>query len=282
MSDKCIYFEVCDDFNKYTRFNIKNIFRYNTMKKIEDDKKITYIIYKYKEHQDRMINKIDRKIGRIVGKNKKTRIILSKEIKEICKDKKEYKHIYSLIKYYEGNKQIFNDCIEEILENVIKIQNETKEEQSIYILAKSNQVKNENRIINMLFNYKAINIVTPNIKDFKKLEDFLDEHLETISIINNKRKSLSRAKYIINIDFSKDELLEYNINRTATIFNLNYERLDIKNFDGVIINNININNLQEKFDIQDLYLTKEISIEDISNYIKEGDYKLIGNNGYVF
>ena len=216
-----------EEIKKIIGNQILNFERALLNQKIEDDKKITYIIYKYNEHQDRMINKIDRKIGRIVGKNKKTRIILSKEIKETCKDKKEHKHIYSLIKYYEGNKQIFNDCIEEILENVIKIQNETKEEQSIYILAKSNQVKNENRIINMLFNYKAINIVTPNIKDFKDIwvfrkdvdiKDlrFTDGEVEESKwvTIDEFEKMIKRKEIVPTIDFTKEDYkkcLEWSI-----------------------------------------------------------------------
>ena len=110
----------------------------------------------------------------------------------------------------------------------------------------------------------------------------MEESSETFAVLNNKKKSLARAQYIINMDFNEEELLEYNINRTASIFNLNIGKLHLNNFDGCIINNIEINNDNQEYDIKDLYLTSMINEEEIENIIKSGKYKLIGNNGYIF
>ena len=68
-----------------------------------------------------------------------------------------------------------------------------------------------------------IYIVTENIEKLKKLEDRAEENLEMLAVLNNKRKSLARAKYIINFDFNRENINQYNINRTAVLLNL-YKR----------------------------------------------------------
>ena len=120
------------------------------------------------------------------------------------------------------------------------------------------------------------------VEKFKKLEKSLEESSETFAVLNNKKKSLTRAQYIINVDFNEKEILEYNINRTATIINLNKGKLHLNNFDGYVINNIEINSENQKFDVKDLYVANIISAKQIQDIIESGKYKLIGNNGYIF
>ncbi|MGN1327185.1 MAG: hypothetical protein ACI4VQ_03825, partial [Clostridia bacterium] len=148
-----------------------------------------------------------------------------------------------------------------------------------------------NQIIKMVSNYKIINIITPNINHFKKLEENLEDSQETITILNNKRKSLSRAKYIINVDFTMQEIEEYNINRTAIIFNTcDIELKNMKNFDGIIIKNIILQTMeQEKYNLQDEYIAKVLNKEEISfeldnkieNRIVRQQFEIIGNNGII-
>lgn len=273
MQEKCLLFET----NSITKQNLKNkiMVKFNIFEKKEDEQKTIYTLYSLNK---KGIKKIERKIKTI-----NVPIILSKEIKENAK-KEEYKNtkIYKIIKSLKEDKTIFRKYIEEVLNNVVTRTKEFPEQQSLYILAKSENVKIKNEIISMLSRYKAVNIVTTNLREFQKLEENLDKNLETFTVLNNKRKSLARAQYIINIDFSEEELLEYNINRTANIFNLNTEKLHLNNFDGYIINNIEINSNNQKYDIKDLYLANMINEEDMKNIIKSGQYKLIGNNGYIF
>lgn len=273
MQEKCLLFET----NSMIKQNLRNkiMIKFNIFEKNEDEQKIIYTLYSLNK---KGIKKIERKIKTI-----NVPIILSKEIKENAK-KEEYKNtkIYKIIKSLKEDKTIFRKYIEEVLNNVVTRTKEFPEQQSLYILAKSENAKIKNEIISMLSRYKAINIVTTNLREFQKLEEKLDKNLETFTVLNNKRKSLARAQYIINIDFSEEELLEYNINRTANIFNLNTEKLHLNNFDGYIINNIEINSNNQKYDIKDLYLANMINEEDMKNIIKSGQYKLIGNNGYIF
>ena len=273
MNKKCVCFEIHPIINKKLKYKIMD--KFNIFEKREDEEKITYILYK---SNGNYIKKINSKVKKI-----NTPIVFSRQIKENI-NKEEYKdtRLYKLIKLLEEDKTIFRKYIEEVLNSIITRKKEAPEQQSLYILAKSENIKIKNEIINMIAKYKAINVVTTNLREFQKLEADLDENLETFAVLNNKRKSLARAQYIINIDYSEEELLEYNINRTANIFNLNTGKLHLNNFDGYIINNIEINSDNQEYDIKDLYLANMVQEEEMEIIIKSKKYKLIGNNGYIF
>lgn len=130
-------------------------------------------------------------------------------------------YIEDVIKENENSKAIYCTFIIEILNNIIKIKNEQAEEQSIYVL--TNNEVDAKLLENFKKQYKMIYIVTENIEKLKKLEDRAEEKLEMLAVLNNKRKSLARAKYIINFDFNRENINQYNINRTAVLLNL-YKR----------------------------------------------------------
>lgn len=130
-------------------------------------------------------------------------------------------YIEDVIKENENSKAIYCTFIIEILNNIIKIKNEQAEEQSIYVL--TNNEVDAKLLENFKKQYKMIYIVTENIEKLKKIEDRAEENLEMLAVLNNKRKSLARAKYIINFDFNRENINQYNINRTAVLLNL-YKR----------------------------------------------------------
>lgn len=310
-----VYIEICQNLNEYKKrkqvkikrkiikkiledissFKFKIMTKLNLIQEEEKDEKKYLIIYKSKHDDEKIIKKLNKKISNILNKNPDTKIILSIQIKNLSKEiesknKQNIKNqtekcksaIQTIIEYYEENKEIYNNYIENIVYNTIKSENEIPEEQSIYVLIKTSNSKNINKIMNMLSTYKMINIITPNTKDFSKLENRLEDNLETINVLNNKRKSLSRAKYIINFDFKKEEILQYQINRTAIIFNINYDKIYLINFDGIIINNVKIKNKEGvQFDQQDEYIVDKTNEKSISNCINNQYYKMIGNNGEI-
>ena len=248
------YFDVCYDKVEYKK-----------------KKKMLNLIYVNKEKRNykiKIIKKLKRKLKTVRDKN----IIFSRELKRILSE--------SNIIYNRDNKSIYKENIIKIVNNIIILKGNNPNEENIYLLIKSNNIANSQKIINMISTYKTINIITPIIKNFIKLEQRLEEESELISVSNNKRKSLTKAEYIINIDFTEDDLAQYNINRQSIIFNISDNKIEhIYGFNGIIINNIEINSLEkEKFDLQDEY---EKNKELIINRIEKGMYKLIGKNGYI-
>lgn len=222
---------------------------YNTL---NDD--IYYIREKVYKNVQKTVEKINRRIYKLirnVNRKRQIDIIPSKRVIECIKtnlklnDDKDkdrnknrnkfclirllkvfhYKthqnYIEDVIKVNENSKAIYCTFIIEILNNIIKIKNEQAEEQSIYFL--TNNEVDAKLLENFKKQYKMIYIVTENIEKLKKLEDRAEENLEMLAVLNNKRKSLARAKYIINFDFNRENINQYNINRTAVLLNL-YKR----------------------------------------------------------
>ena len=122
-----------------------------------------------------------------------------------------------------------------------------------------------------------------------------------ISVSNNKRKALKRAKYILNINLNESELQKYTINRNAIIINLEqYIIFNKTSFNGININNIELDipddyieqfeEIGENFNYTVLYesiilnLNGEKSKNKVKERIKEDNIKikyLIGNNGKI-
>ena len=127
-----------------------------------------------------------------------------------------------------------------------------------------------------------INIVTHNRNQFAGLEEEAEQNFEPISVLNNKRKSLRNAKYILNVDFSGEKIKEYSIDRTAIIFNIADTKIDkLMYFDGNIINNVKLIDNGE-FELQDEYnIQREKWSEAVREKIEKNEYELIGNRGNV-
>ena len=269
--------------------NFLKILRIEILKKIgvirkkRIGKNYLYIAYK---RNKKTLKKMDKEINKILQTNRNVNIILSKEIKKSADEIKELSNIIKVKEIYKKNKDIYLINMEQIINKKMKYEQKLPQEQEIFILTKSKTDFIERKIRKMVEEYKTINIVTPNAREFQKLEYELEQKDEIITIINNKKKSLSRAQYIVNVDFNEKEILEYNMNREAIIFNIsNNSIINLKNFDGQIINNIQINTpYNNEFNTQDIYTinlqNKQIQ-KNILAKINANQFKMIGNNGII-
>ena len=301
-----VYFKICDNEaeyekmqqhritkNKFINSIIKKVYhykfiimaKYNMIEKIIDSKKEIFIIYNEPgKKAERVLKNINNIITKITYANKNVRAILSRKIKcliEESKNKNNIKKLYSVFQESINNKEVYIDFLNEIVKSVIKLHKETPEEQSIYILMNSNNIKYTELLNRIIPNYKMINIITQNTYNFKTLEKQAEENFEPVSVLNNKRKSIAKAKYIINVDFEDKYLINYCINRTAVIFNINDSKINLKNFDGIIINNINFDQNNQEFDLKDEYIGNKPYTDLILKNIEDYKYELEGNNGKV-
>lgn len=218
------------------------VFNIITVKKI-DELHYLYIIPK--------VNDI-KIIKKIINKKSEETIILSKSLKK-------YEKEINLNK--KDTTMRFLVC--DILEYITNKLNIRIELQNIYILANEYN-KNNIEIIKYLCNkVKTINIVTSNISKYSKLEDELyNEEGLLITVTNNKNKGLKRANFIINLDFSNEDIASYNINMNSIIINCTNNKIDaLRYFQGIIINDICIDLeeaeenkfLYEEFDKREIY-----------------------------
>lgn len=183
------------------------------------------------------------------------------------------------------------------IEYISKIRNEDTISQEIFILVNNLNEINKNSIIYLSQKFKRLNIVTPKIKNFTKISDYLEELGIAITVTNNKRKSLLKAKFIVNFDFDEDMLNLFNINTKAIIIEIN-RKVNIR---SKLFNGINILDFQmtydnkisdfnsdnyKKFDKKILYerTLEGEKYDDIIKNIQEDNVKiinLIGKNGII-
>ena len=247
------------------------------VKDIEDNKKI-YLIPNIEK--EKIYKKLIRKIEKEKTNTQNVEIILSKEMKK-------YKENFEGIKIVEG-RRVFANSLENLLENIIG--ENPLELQDIYILVNRYEEKNINIIKKISSKVKSINIITKEVSKFKILEEMMQEQGIVICVMNNKRKSLKKAKIIINLDFLKENINEYSIFRNASLINLTQEKLtNLKGFEGMIIQNIEIElndnekewikqNSLENFSKIEIY---ESLINTKLNKIEVKIDKLYGNNGEI-
>lgn len=199
----------------------------------------------------------------------------------------------SKIEYLKGE-SLFNYNILDMLKYIANVKKKEVKQLEISILI--NNVIDTNMIKYMAMNVKRVNIVTSQIEKFRRIEEELQNELGiSILITNNKRKSLLKSEIIVNIDFDKELLELYQINRQAIIIQKEKQSIKKKSFNGVnivgyeiVFENEKMSNIfYKKFENKDILLSMiDISrnylqvIEQISNYnIKV--VNLIGNKGII-
>ena len=178
-------------------------------------------------------SKIVKKIKYILEKERVRQIAIQNKLK---KDEILINLLHSSNINICSSKWILKKCTDQIVDLIIKEKNE------ISICVNEVDLMTQEYISKFAKEFKRINIITNHIGKFKKIEEKLyNEEGILINITNNKRKSLSKAELILNVDFPKELINEFSIYDRCTIINWD-EPLKIrkKRFDGKIIEEISI------------------------------------------
>lgn len=219
------------------------------------------------------------KINKKLTKYPNSKVVLSKKLK-----KYESKICNTIIKGKIVQKVMIHKILKLVATNF--------KTQEIYILSKKYDLYVVNLSQQYIEKVKTVNIVTNDILKYKKLEEqiYNDKGI-IITVTNNKKKSLKKARLIINIDFKNEEINKYNICRNSIIINISDDKINqITGFEGVIVNNVQIEldeQLRKNFIDDGLYgffenseLYESIAGEKVENNrirLKE----IVGNNGII-
>ena len=259
--------------------NLFNIIR------LKEDKLILPITAQ-EEINNKKARKIAKKTKEILDVTNCNKVILSKEIKK----QENYKnYLYSNNIDIVDGKWLFEVLSAKILGYIINKKNMKKEETQVSILINEitdNILENIKQIIK---EYKKVSIVTNHIEKFRKIEeDILREKGIMINVNNNKRKSLTKSKIILNVDFPTELINQYNIYDEAIIVNLKGNvKINKKRFNGMNINDYQItynsyeefdyekNNLYDQKDIYEALIYQKQPFEYIERKIKKDKVKVI-------
>ena len=256
-----------------------------------------YVIAVSNKKKDR--KKVKEKLARIIKKLGIDAVVFSKELEGDFKN-----DICEMINIKVVNGKKLMEFMEyDIVKYVLDKQNADTKKEDIYIVFKRDSNLNLDFLKRFLENFRLVNIVTNDVDKLKNIQDnLLDNEGILISVSNNKRKALKRAKYILNINLTKEELEKYRINREAIIVNIGENvKYDEPCFDGVNINYFKISCPDEylerfeqvgsQFDLAQMYESillqdrvDKTKLEAVYSRIREDNIKiveLIGNNGPI-
>lgn len=203
--------------------------------------------------------KIARKIKGILINENCRQIVVKENLK---KDKEFINLLYGLNINICSPKWLFKMCTKEVVEKILK--DNKKEESEIFICVNDVDELIEKFIYIFAKEFKRLCIVTNHIGKFKKIEEKLyQEEGILITITNNKRKSLSKAELILNVDFPKEILNQFAIYDKATIVTWEDDiKILKKKFNGKIIRDCKIE-FDKQSDIYEFVKTNELEGYDI-------------------
>lgn len=250
---------------------------------------------------DKSKKRIIKKLAKCIFKLKIDIIVFSKELEGEFKNK--ICEILGERIQTSSGKILMQYMDYEIIKYILEKQKKNVKQEDIYIIFKKDLNLNLNFLKRFIENFRMTNVVTNDITRLKNVQvNLIETDNILISVSNNKRKALKRAKYIINVNLTKEELEKYRINRLAIIINLKETvKYSVPSFEGINVNHIRIkcpDDIVEKFeqignnfDEVELYeslLLKQnfnkLSVEKIQEKIKNDDIKIIGlegNNGEI-
>lgn len=226
----------------------------------------------YKENiNQNKIEKLAQKTKKVLEKNSTSqKVVLSKEIQ------KENLYINYLNTYglkIQDGRWLFEILITDIIEYIINKKNLETSKLKISMLI-NDIIDFEIENIKLLAKkYKNLNIVTNHIEKIKKIEEeLLEKEGVMITVTNNRKKSLVKSDIIYNVDFPEEILNKYVIKDDAIIINLRGKmKIKKKRFNGIIINNYEINLRDDKKD--EKMISKKYYFRDIYQaelYQKQG------------
>lgn len=226
----------------------------------------------YKENiNQNKIEKLAQKTKKVLEKNSTSqKVVLSKEIQ------KENLYINYLNTYglkIQDGRWLFEILITDIIEYIInKKKLETSKLKISMLINDITDFEIEN-IKLLAKKYKNLNIVTNHIEKIKKIEEeLLKKEGIMITVTNNRKKSLVKSDIIYNVDFPEEILNKYVITDDAIIINLRGKmKIKKKRFNGIIINNYEINLRDDKKD--EKMISKKYYFRDIYQaelYQKQG------------
>ena len=208
---------------------ILNILR---IEKIEN-KQIIYLPIN-KKSRERKIEKVTEKLSKYLYDNNIKNIVLENELMQ----NENIKNIlYSNnINILDGTK-ISRFLVCNVIEKIYEYKNVKIEAGEVTLLVNDNDDVNIETIIMLAHNIKRLNIITSNIKKFKKIVEYLYNELGIlIKLSNNIKTNLKSSDIIVNIDFPEEIVNKLEIPTDAIILNIPQNiNINLKKFAGINI-----------------------------------------------
>lgn len=235
----------------YLRFVVKakKWFDMITVKEIYSGLIFILPILSNEKKRQKHLKKCISKIKKLMKKYQISQMVLAEELQQdetFMEGFQNNRKVERKVHILDG-KKLITYLIKEIVEYISNKQGRTLELEDVHVLVKQDNLQYRENITFLASYFKTLNIVTPSLKNYQKLAKQLEEKQDIIlTVTNNRKKSLKRAKWVINFDLSAEEIKKYTINRMATIIYLTKEGIyEESGFEGLHICKAGIDVSQE-------------------------------------
>ena len=235
----------------YLRFvvKVKKWFDMITVKEIYSGLIFILPILSNEKKRQKHLKKCISKIKKLMKKYQISQMVLAEELQQdetFMEGFQNNRKVERKVHILDG-KKLITYLIKEIVEYISNKQGRTLELEDVHVLVKQDNLQYRENITFLASYFKTLNIVTPSLKNYQKLAKQLEEKQDIIlTVTNNRKKSLKRAKWVINFDLSAEEIKKYTINRMATIIYLTKEGIyEESGFEGLHICKAGIDVSQE-------------------------------------
>lgn len=232
--------------------------------------------------------RLAQKLEVIRKRDRISQIVFSKEVREYFGEEffgKEQE---------EFEKRVARSFLEEELAYILRCQEKQRENTDLYVLVNEYSKETKEMLEYFAKEYKVVHILSKNMKYYTRWIERLEEKdITNLIYSRNYRKSLAKADLVINVDFTKEELKKFKLNREAIILHLmeNNPELD-QFFNGIFITSFctdleRQNSLLEQFSPEEIYvahLEENLNLEEVWQKIKKDDVNvryLKGINGRI-
>ncbi len=227
---------------------------YITLKKYEDKnnflKKVYYLIknnklkiMNYMEHQLIILNDLNKRtikrLKRFFKLNCTNIVCISDELR----NNNDFIQLLNEedIYYFNGN-WLFKYLVSKIVEYIVLNKKDKMENQKVSILTNDINADIMNTIYNLALKVREINIITKHKNKFLKIEKKLyEENGIILNITNHYEKSLRKSDFVINYDFSEEDINKYYVYPKASFINVNNKiKIHTKSFNGINVYSFHI------------------------------------------
>lgn len=230
-----------------------------------------------------------KKISKILKKYKVSNVVLNNQL---INDEVFKNVLYENNNYIITGKRMYKALIPKTIKDTAKIMNLEPERMNVAILADEYSIDNLDLIKYISDMVRHVTLITNNAYKFQKLVDELMHYSGvSVKLLNKGKHTLKRENYIVNVDFDQEALEKIIIPSDSILVLTTGDKYTVrKNFNGVIINDIEIYLNQETKKFRTLSLC-EAYIYNYMKKIKENEllfnrseYRIngyIGNNGKI-
>lgn len=202
-----------------------------------EDKTIIYLPTNNKSRKK--MKKNCEKLGKYLYDNNIKNVVLENSL---MKNEEAKNILYSYNINILDGRMLSKYLIYNIIQKIYEYKNKKIETGEISVLVNENDEITTQTIKQIAQSTKRLNIITNNIKKFRKLvESLYDELGIIIKLSNNIKTNLKNTDIIVNMDFTEEIINQLDIPNNSTVLNIpNDININSKKFNGINIKNYKI------------------------------------------